>query len=167
MEIRQMLLPEFEVEMKKTRTLLERVPEGKQDYKPHEKSMPLGKLAAHVARLPEFGALIIEKPSFDMGTEKMPPLVMESRQQLLATFDAMVEKVRTAITSTDDAAWQQKWKFSFQGKTIVDEPRLFSYRNMFLNHLIHHRAQLGVYLRLNEVPLPATYGPSADDRMGF
>ena len=167
MEIRQMLLPEFEAEMKKTRAMLERVPEGMQEYKPHEKSMPLGKLAAHVARLGEYGALILETPSFDMSAGKMPPLVMESRQQLLESFDAAAEKVHKAISATDEAAWQQKWKFSFQDKIIMDEPRFVAFRTMFLSHLIHHRAQLGVYLRLKDVPLPATYGPSADDRMGF
>ena len=167
MEIRQMLLPEFEAEMKKTRTMLERVPEGQQEYTPHEKSMHLGKLAAHIARLPEFGSMILETPGFDMSAGKMPPLVMESRQQILDSFDAAAEKVRKAISATDEAAWQQKWKFSFQDKTILDEPRFVAFRAMFLSHLIHHRAQLGVYLRLKDVPLPATYGPSADDRMGF
>ena len=92
---------------------------------------------------------------------------MESRQQLLADFDAAAENARTAIADSTDEQWQQKWKFTYQGKTILDESRVLTYRTMFLNHLIHHRAQLGVYLRLNDVPLPASYGPSADDKMGF
>ena len=167
MEIREILLPEFEAEMKKTRAMLERVPEGQQEYKPHEKSMSLGKLAAHLARLPEFGTMIVETPNFDMSAGKMPPLVMESRQQLLDSFDASAEKLRKAIAATEDAAWQQKWIFSFQDKVISDAPRFSAFRSMCLSHLIHHRAQLGVYLRLKDVPLPATYGPSADDRMGF
>ncbi len=167
MEIREMLLPEFEEEMKKTRTMLERVPEGKQDYKPHEKSMPLGKLAAHTARLPEFATIILEEPSFDVASRKMKPLVMESRQQLLSEFDATMQQAREAISGANDEHWQKKWRLSFQDKTIFDEPRFLVYRGMFLNHLVHHRAQLGVYLRLNDVPLPATYGPSADDTMGF
>lgn len=167
MEIREMLLPEFEEEMKKTRTMLERVPEDKQDYKPHEKSMPLGKLAAHTARLPEFATIILEEPSFDVASRKMKPLVMESRQQLLADFDAAAQQARQAIEKATDTHWEQQWKLRFQDKTIFDEPRFMAYRGMFLNHLVHHRAQLGVYLRLNNVPLPATYGPSADDTMGF
>ena len=167
MEIRQIYLPEFEQEMKKTRAMLERVPEDKPDYKPHEKSTPLGRLAAHVAQLPEFGTMIIELPSLDFSTSKMKPLVMESRQQLLAAFDANVEKTRKAIAGATDEHWQHKWKLSFQGKTIAEDARFLVYRGMFLNHQVHHRGQLGVYLRLNGVPLPATYGPSADDKMGF
>lgn len=167
MEIRQILLPEFEVEMQKTRAMLERVPEGKQEYTPHEKSMHLGKLAVHTARLPELATYILELPHLDFGERDMKPLVMESRQQILDEFDALVEKVRKLIAGAEDAHWQQNWKLSFKGQTIAEQPRFMMYRNMFLNHLIHHRAQLGVYLRLNNIPLPATYGPSADDRMGF
>lgn len=167
MEIREILLPEFEQEMKLTRTMLERVSEGKPDYKPHEKSMPMGKLAAHVAQLPEFAFRIVELPGLDFSNSDMKPLVMESRAQLLSAFDAIVQKARTAISGATDEQWQQKWKLSFQGHTIIDEPRFLVYRSMFLNHLVHHRAQLGVYLRLNDVPLPACYGPSADDKMGF
>ncbi len=167
MEIREMFLPEFDQEMKKTRAILERVPEGKPDFKPHEKSMALGKLAGHTAQLPEFAVRIIELPSLDFSKSDMKPLVMESRQQLLTAFDALVEKARAAIAGASDEHWEKKWKLSFQGHTIVDAPRFQVYREMFLNHIIHHRAQLGVYLRLNDVPLPGTYGPSADDTMGF
>jgi uncharacterized damage-inducible protein DinB len=167
MEIRQILLPEFTEEMKKTRTMLERVPEGKPDYKPHGKSMPLGRLAGHVAELPGLATRIVQDPSLDFSRAGMRPLVMESRAQLLGAFDAAVESARQAIAGASDEDWQQRWKLSFQGQTIIDEPRIFVYRTMFLNHLVHHRAQLGVYLRLNDVPLPGTYGPSADDTMGF
>jgi uncharacterized damage-inducible protein DinB len=167
MEIRQMFLPEFDQEMKNTRTILERVPEGKPDFKCHEKSMTLGKLAAHTAQLPEFAVRIVELPDLDFSKSDMKPLVMESRQQLLDAFDAIAAKARAAIEKASDEQWQQKWKLSFQGHTIIDQPRFQVYRGLFLNHLIHHRAQLGVYLRLNDVPLPATYGPSADDTMGF
>jgi uncharacterized damage-inducible protein DinB len=167
MEIREMLLPEFDTEMKKTRTMLERVPDGKQDFKPHQKSMQLGKLAAHIARMPEYANYILTLPGLDAGAGNQKPLVMESRQQLLADFDAGIGQVRQAIASSNDEQWQAKWKFSYKGQTILDESRLLTYRTMFLNHLIHHRAQLGVYLRLNDIPLPGTYGPSADDTMGF
>jgi uncharacterized damage-inducible protein DinB len=167
MEIREIYLPEFEQEMKKTRTLLERVPEDKPDFKPHEKSMPLGRLAGHVAQLPEFGTTIIELPGLDFSAGKMKPLLMESREQLLAAFDAIATKTRAAIAGATDEHWQQMWTLSFQGKTVTENKRFLVYRDMFLNHQVHHRAQLGVYLRLNGVPLPATYGPSADDRMGF
>lgn len=163
MEIREMFLPEFDREMKKTRAILERVPEGKPDFKPHQKSMALGKLAAHTAQLPEFAVRIVELPELDFSKSGMKPLVMESRQQLLAIFDGIVEKARAAIAKASD----EEWQLSFQGHTIANAPRFLIYRDMFLNHIIHHRAQLGVYLRLNDVPLPATYGPSADDSMGF
>lgn len=167
MEVSQMLLPEFDQEMKKTRAILERVPEGKPDFKPHEKSMALGRLAGHTAQLPEFAILIAQLPELDFSKSNMKPLVMESRQQLLGAFDAFTEKACAAIAGISNEEWQKKWKLSFQGHTIADEPRYMMYRAMFLNHLIHHRAQLGVYLRLHDVPLPATYGPSADDTMGF
>jgi uncharacterized damage-inducible protein DinB len=167
MEIREMFLPEFDQEMKKTRSVLERVPDGKPEFKPHEKSMALGKLAAHVAQLPEFAVRIAELPELDFSKSDMKPLVMESRQQLLDAFDSIVAKARTAIAKPSDEEWQKNWKLSFQGHTIVDEPRFLVFRSMFLNHIVHHRAQLGVYFRLNGVPLPAIYGPSADDTMGF
>ena len=110
---------------------------------------------------------IIELPELDFSKSDMKPLVMESRQQLLDAFDSIAAKARAAIAKGSDEEWQKTWKLSFQGHTIVDAPRFLVYRGMFLNHIIHHRAQLGVYLRLNDVPLPGTYGPSADDSMGF
>lgn len=167
MEIREMFLPEFDSEMKSTRKMLERVPEDKPDFKPHEKSAALGKLAAHTAQLPEFAVRIVELPSLDFSNSDMKPLVMESREQLLAAFDGIVQRARKAIETATDEQWQQPWKLSFQGHKIIEAPRFQVYRAMFLNHLIHHRAQLGVYLRLNGVPLPAIYGPSADDSGGF
>lgn len=167
MEIGRMLLPEFDQEMKNTRTMLERVPEGKQDYKPHEKSMPLGRLAAHVARMPEFASYILTLPGLEAGAGNQKPLVMESRDRLLAEFDTSAKQVREAIVGASDEQWEASWKFSYKGHDISNESRVLTYRTMFLNHLIHHRAQLGVYLRLNDVPLPGTYGPSADDTMGF
>ena len=86
---------------------------------------------------------------------------------LLKAFDENAAKARAALKNTSDDAWTQTWKLSFQGKAIFSGLRFLAYRQMFLNHLVHHRAQLGVYLRLNDKPLPATYGPSADDTMGF
>ena len=167
MQISEMYLPEFEHEMHRTRQILERVPEGKQEYAPHEKSMPLGKLAVHIARLPQFALYILEQPELDIAKTPHKPLVMESRQQLLDEFAALVSQTRGAIAQATDAHWQQPWKFSFQDKIISNEPRYSVYNGLFLNHMVHHRAQLGVYLRLNNIALPAIYGPSADDRMGF
>ena len=165
--INDLLLAEFDEEAKKTRAMLERVP-IKADFKPHTKSMPLGKLAPHVAELPNFGHTILTTPEFDFGSG--PPRVrppFESPAQLVKAFDEGAAKVRDALKKVSDSAWNEPWKLSFQGKPIFSGSKFLAYRQMFLNHLVHHRAQLGVYLRLNDAPLPATYGPSADDTMGF
>lgn len=167
MSINDLLLLEFDSEMKKTRTTLERVPADKKEFSPHTKSMPLGKLAPHVAQLPNFGLTILTTPELDFSKGSFKPLPFESTQQLVAALDEGAAKVRDALQATADAAWQENWKLSFQGKSIFSGSRFLAYREMFMNHLIHHRAQLGVYLRLNEKPVPATYGPSADDTMGF
>jgi len=165
--ISDLLLLEFDEEAKKTRALLDRVP-IKAEFKPHPKSMALGKLAPHVAELPGFGVTILTTPELDFGSgpprERIP---FESTEGLVRGFDAGAAKLRAALTSTPDSAWTESWKLSFQGKPIFNGSRFLAYRQMFLNHLVHHRAQLGVYLRLNDTPLPATYGPSADDTMGF
>jgi len=164
--ISDLLSLEFDEEVKKTRAMLERVP-SKADFTPHPKSMPLGKLAPHVAELPGFGVTILTTPDLDFGTSTRARLPFESAEQLVKAFNEGAEKVRTALKNTSDEAWNQPWKLSFQGKPLFSGSRFLAYRQMFLNHLVHHRAQLGVYLRLNDTPLPATYGPSADDRMGF
>jgi DinB family len=164
--INELLLSEFDDEVKKTRAMLERVP-MQPDFKPHLKSMPLGKLAPHVAELAGFGVTILTTPELDFGKSTRTRLPFESAEQLVKAFDEGAAKVRTALKNTPDEAWTQNWKLSFQGKPIFSGTRFLAYRQMFLNHLVHHRAQLGVYLRLNDKPLPATYGPSADDTMGF
>lgn len=165
--ISELLLLEFDEEAKKTRAILERVPMNA-DFKPHAKSMPLGKLAPHVAELPGFGHTILTTPEFDFGSGPSRPRPgFESPEQLVKAFEEGAAKIRTALKQTSDAAWNEPWKLSFQGKPLFSGSRFLAYRQMFLNHLVHHRAQLGVYLRLNDKPLPATYGPSADDTMGF
>ena len=167
MPINEFLLPEFDEEAKKTRITLERVPADKKDFAPHAKSMPLGKLAAHVAQLADFGLIILTTPELDFATGSIKSLVFESPAQLVKAFDEGAAKARAALQATPDGSFKENWKLSFQGKTIFEGSRFLAYRQMFLNHLVHHRAQLGVYLRLNEKPVPATYGPSADDKMGF
>ena len=167
MPISELLLPEFDEEMKKTRTTLERVPADKKEFAPHPKSMPLGKLAPHVAQLAGFGLTILTTPELDFSKGSIKPLPFESSAQLVQAFEEGAAKVRTALQATPDTAWKENWKLSFLGKTIFEGQRFLAYREMFLNHMVHHRAQLGVYLRLNEKPVPATYGPSADDTMGF
>jgi uncharacterized damage-inducible protein DinB len=167
MPINELLLIEFDEEMKKTRCVLERVPVDKKDFAPHPKSMPLGKLAPHVAELAGFGVTVLTTPELDFATAGIARMPFESAEQLVKAFDEGAAKVRAALKNTPDEAWTQPWKLSFGGKPIFSGSRFLAYRQMFLNHLVHHRAQLGVYLRLNEKRVPATYGPSADDTMGF
>lgn len=167
MPISELLLPEFDQEMKITRITLERVPFDKKGFTPHAKSMPLDKLAPHVAELAGLGTTVLTTPELDFsgaGDRPRPPFELAG---LLKVFDENVAKARAALQNTKDDAWLQNWKLSFQGKPIFSGSRFLAYRQMFLNHLVHHRAQLGVYLRMNDKPLPATYGPSADDKMGF
>jgi uncharacterized damage-inducible protein DinB len=139
----------------------------KKDFAPHPKSMPLGRLAPHVAELAGFGVTVLTTPELDFSTGSYKPMAFESVAQLLQAFDEGAAKARTALQNTPDEAWTQNWKLSFQDKPLFSGSRFLAYRQMFLNHLVHHRAQLGVYLRLNEKPVPATYGPSADDTLGF
>jgi uncharacterized damage-inducible protein DinB len=167
MSVTDLLLGEFDAEMKSTRTTLERVPFDKQGFKPHAKSMPLDKLAPHVAELAGFGATILTTPELDFGTGPQRTRPPFESAGLLKVFDENVAKARAALKGLSDEAWIQPWKLSFQGKPIFSGTRFLAYRQMFLNHLVHHRAQLGVYLRLNDKPVPATYGPSADDTLGF
>ncbi len=167
MAIKELLLPEFDEEMRKTRIALERVPVAKRDYSPHTKSMPLGKLAPHVAQLSGFGITVLTTPEFDFATGSFKPLTFESAAQLVKIFDEGTAKARAALAALPDDAWTQNWRLAANGKTIFQGSRFMAYRQMYINHLVHHRAQLGVYLRLNEEPVPATYGPSADETLGF
>lgn len=165
MRINELLLSEFDEEVKKTRAMLERVPAGAGNFAPHPKSTPLGKLAPHVAQLGGFGLTILTEPGLDFSQGTYRPLPFESTAQLVRVFDEGTAKVRRALESAPDNAWTEPWQLSFQGKTIFKGSRFLAYREMFINHLVHHRAQLGVYLRLNNAPVPATYGPSADETL--
>src|SRR4029077_12925519 len=167
MPLSELLLTEFDAEMKRTRTMLERIPAGKEDFRAHTKSMPLNKLGPHVAELAGFGLTVLTNPDFDFSKGGSKRLSFESADQLVRAFDEGAAKVRAALKNTPDEAWTQNWKLSFQGKPIFNGSRFLAYRQMFINHLVHHRAQLGVSSRLTDKPLPATYGPSADDTMGF
>ena len=161
----EVLLQDYDMEMGMTRRTLERVPEDKPDYKPHEKSMAMGKLAMHVATLPVFGKTILTTASLDMANSSLPhpDMTFRTREITLATFDAAAAEARAALAAASDADLAATWKFSYGEHVISDVPRSLSFRHLFFNHLIHHRAQLGVYLRLNDVPVPGVYGPSADE----
>lgn len=166
MPIRDALLPEFDNEMAATRKTLERVPEGKPDWKPHDKSMQLGRLAAHLAELPTWAVMSLSQDSLDLappGAAPRVPAVMTSRRELLDTFDKNVASARAAIAAASDESLIQPWTLLKGGQKIMSLPRVAVVRNFVLNHTIHHRAQLGVYLRLNDIPVPSIYGPSADE----
>ncbi len=167
MPINELLLIELDEEIKKTRAMLERVPSDKKDFNPHPKSTPLSKLAPHVAQLAGFGLIILTTPELDFAKTKMPQVPFESAAQLVRAFDEGAAQARAALKNTPDEAWTQPWKLSFGDKPIFSGTRFLAYRQFFINHIVHHRAQLGVYLRLLDTPVPSTYGPSADDRMGF
>ena len=170
MSISQTLLPEYDQEMTNTRKLLECVPEGKWDWKPHDKSMPLGRLAGHVAELPNWALNTIRRSSLDLtppGGSGFQPYIPGSRKELLETFDKNVSEAREAIAGASDEHLHQIWSLQFRGKTVLSMPRAAVLRSVVMNHLIHHRAQLGVYLRLNDVAIPGMYGPSADEGKMF
>ena len=163
MSISQMLLPEFDQEMAKTRKTLERIPEHNLTYKPHAKSMPLDRLAGHIAEMPTWGTTTLTTDSMDMDPATYQPLLATSRSQVLAAFDANVTALRGHIANTSDQAFLADWPMSVKGQHFMTMPRVGVIRSMVINHIIHHRAQLGVYLRLNNIEVPGMYGPSADE----
>jgi uncharacterized damage-inducible protein DinB len=164
--IAEILLQDYDVEISNTRRTLERVPEDKPDWAPHEKSMKLGKLAMHCATLPLFGYYIMEDEGMDMANSKREriPLTFTSRAVCLQHLDETAAKCRAAIEAASDEHLTALWKFSFGEQVISHNPRSKAYRQMCFDHLLHHTAQLGVYLRLNDIPVPALYGPSADEQ---
>lgn len=165
MPISEALLPEFDAEMATTRRTLERIPEDKLGWKPHDKSMLLGRLAGHLAELPGF-ASAMQTDVYDLAAARGPnfkPLVAESQKHVLEVFDKKVAETRAQIAATKDEDWAKNWTLLAGEKKIFHGTRHLAIRRMMMNHLIHHRAQMGVYLRLTGVPVPSTYGPSADE----
>lgn len=160
------LLPEFDHEMANTRRVLERVPEDKLDWRPHPKSFTLGALSTHLATLPGWAVETFGRDELDIvpkGTEFVPPKVVETRDELLSRFDESAAKGRAALASASDASMFQNWTLLKGGEKVLTMPRAAILRAFVLSHNIHHRAQLGVYLRLLDVPVPSIYGPSADE----
>ena len=165
MPISKMILPEFDHEMANTRKTLERVPDEKFGWKPHDKSMAMGGLATHMANLPSWGTLIVGSESFDVmpGGTPMKTPELHSTAEVLQTFDQNVAATRAAIDAASDEALFQNWTLQKNGTAIMTLPKVAVLRSFVMNHIIHHRAQLGVYLRLNDIPVPSIYGPSADE----
>jgi uncharacterized damage-inducible protein DinB len=165
MSATQYLAPEFELEMKSTRRVLERVPEDRLGWQPHPKSYTLGQLASHVAQLPDWLSTIFAGDEFNFrpeGGPAYPAAKCGSSRELLDLFDRSVEKARASLAEARDDMLDLPWTLRAGGNVFFTLPRWQVYRTWGINHLVHHRAQLGVYLRLLDVPVPGTYGPSAD-----
>ncbi len=164
MAIRDMLLPEFDSEMANTRKLLERLPENLSAFKPHDKSMAMNRLAGHVAELPGWTKETFTKEVLELDMDNFVPFEPKTRQEVLDAFDKNSKAGREALAAAKDEDFPVIWSLkNTKGDTIMAMPRAACYRGMVMSHMIHHRAQLGVYLRLNEIELPGMYGPSADE----
>jgi len=166
MSISTSLLPEFDHEMASLRKVLERLPDEKLAWKPHAKSMSLGGLATHLSNLPTWGTRLLESNEFDVAPPGKPPPRMSelrSRAEILAALETNVAAARKAIAGAGDAKFAEPWTLLAGGKKLFTLPRGACLRSMVLSHLIHHRGQLTVYLRILDVPLPGLYGPTADE----
>ena len=166
MSISAALLPEFDQEMANTRKTLERVPDDKFDWKPHEKSMAMGGLATHLANLPTWTVYTINLDSLDLAPPGGEPFRVEerrSRREVLEAFDKNVAAARDAIAGASDEELLKPWSLLQGGVTLMTLPKIAVLRSFVMNHVIHHRGQFTVYLRLNDLPVPSIYGPSADE----
>ena len=165
MTIANVMMQEFLHESEITKKLLERVPEDKLDWKPHEKSMSLGRLATHVAEIPEWTDIVVNKDFFDMAASDYEPTVCKDRAELLEKFETNVRKFKQVMEGKDDASLMEHWQLRQGEHVAVDLPKAVVLRSFVLSHIIHPRGQLSVYLRENDVPLPGIYGPSADEKV--
>jgi uncharacterized damage-inducible protein DinB len=165
MSMAQALLPEFDQEMAGTRTVLERIPENKTGFRPHPRSWTLGELGAHLANLPVWATMTLTLPEFDIAPPGGPAPRspgFESAAASLARLDENVAKARAHLAAATDADLMAMWSLKRGGATVFNLPRVAVLRAMVLSHMIHHRGQLTVYLRMCDVPLPPIYGPTAD-----
>jgi uncharacterized damage-inducible protein DinB len=160
------LLDQLESEAPRTRRVLERVPEGRDDWKPHEKSMPLGRLAHLVATIPTWFGFIVNKDDLDLnppgGKSNVDQKPLRTAKELVAAHDKAVAEAREVLKKTNEEHLMKPWKLLVSGKTVDEDPRYVVLRDTLM-HMSHHRGQLTVYLRLNNVPVPSVYGPTADD----
>jgi uncharacterized damage-inducible protein DinB len=163
MTIAQTFIAELKQEAATTRRMLERVPLDKADWKPHEKSMTLARLAGHVAEMPYWLSLSVVLDELDFAKFKYEPVIPKTTDELLTYFDSCVKKAEEDLAGCSDEAIMQNWTMRAGDRIYFTMPRAFVLRGMNFNHLIHHRAQLGVYLRLLDVPVPPVYGPTADE----
>ena len=166
MRMTELFLAELEREASATRRTLQRVPEGHNDWKPHQKSMPLGYLATLVATMPAWIDTMINQDELDLRPKdgsSFRPQEAETNRELLQGFDESVIKARQALESTTDEHLMRPWRLLAAGQVMAEQPRHIMLRDSVFNHLAHHRGQLTVYLRLNNASVPAIYGPSADE----
>ena len=161
MPLAQALVTDFQSESANTRRVLDAFPEGRADWKPHEKSMSLGRLAGHVAELPGFVPAVLGG-DYDFAAGDYKPFLATTRAELLRVFEQHVQGFEKALAGRDDAFLSATWTLRFQGKVLMSLPRHMAIRTTAIHHVIHHRGQLTVYLRLLGVPVPPTYGPTAD-----
>ena len=166
MPLHDLLLPEFDTEIATTRKVIERVPDDHIEWRPHAKSFPMGHLAQLVAMIPGWTFHLLTKTEFDIAPREGPSAVYRFLpvEQLLLLFDKNVAEARPLVEKVSDVALQEPWTLRAAGREVSTMPRYMAYRTLLLNHLVHHRAQLGVYLRLTEQPVPQMYGPTADER---
>jgi uncharacterized damage-inducible protein DinB len=160
------LLPEYDQEMTVTRKHLERVPDDKLGWGPHEKSMTMGKLASHLAESISWGPMMLTADSMDFDSPEMQeytPPNYESRAKILEAFDESVVKTREVLASTSDGDWMSTWTMKKGEEVLMSMPKVAVVRGFMMSHNVHHRGQLSVYLRMCDVPVPQTYGPSADE----
>jgi uncharacterized damage-inducible protein DinB len=167
MDFQQELIAEYDRETASTRKMLAAIPADVDfTWKPHAKSMSLGNLAGHIAETTagDWAIEILTKDKMEMSSDhKYEPYVPVSTEALLERFDKQVAETKAVLPKFTPEKWEEHWKFVYDGQTYIDEPKYQAYRTWILSHLIHHRAQLGVYLRLLDKPIPGTYGPSADE----
>jgi uncharacterized damage-inducible protein DinB len=164
MTISEMMLPEFDHEAANTRALLECVPEEKFAWKPHEKSMTMGRLASHIAEMANWAVHTINDESLEL-TPDMKPFIAGNKKELMDSFASYTAAARAALAGASDEHLSKNWSLIFGGKPVLTMPRSAVLRNMVFSHIIHHRGQLTVYLRLNDIAIPGMYGPSADAKM--
>jgi len=164
MSIAQSLLSEYDHEMATTRKMLERFPEDKVEWRPHETSMPMGRLAGHVAEMPEWTIPTLQQDKLEMDPAKYTPNVAKSRTEVLKKFDETVKAGRAAIAGASDETMLKPWTFIAGGKPVFTMPKIAVLRSFVMNHMIHHRGQLAAYYRIAGVPVPSIYGPSLDDK---
>jgi len=170
MPMSELLLAELELEMQANRELLERLPEGKWDWKPHERSMNLSRLATHVAEIPSWSKAILMADEIDFMSPEMQawvPREMQSREEILAELDSAAETCRAHLEATGQEDFERDWTMKAGDQVAMQDKKYMVFRRQVLNHMVHHRAQLGVFLRLLDVPLPGTYGPSGDEGGGM